>query len=200
MLRLYFDLETTSKWTNNARILELAYILIDDEFMSPTKMGDIFFYQEQAVPPSAASIHGLTQTKLEFLSKGKQFFECADEVYKVFSSPNLVLSGYNSNTYDLQILQRHFEESGVPRLSLTNTRDVYRQFQSSKAPTVNQKLGTAYYWALSQLEMKESEMKQLFVSWCDNHAVQNVSLAAHGALYDSFMTFIVDRVLQQRGI
>lgn len=193
MLTVYFDLETTSKWANTANILEFGYILVDPQKdITPIAMGDMFFYPENEVPASASAINGLNKTKLGFLSGGKQFYQQAELVRKILTENNPVLAGYNSKAYDLPILQRHFADSGVPMIPENQKHiDFCRVIKSFKLGTTDAKLGTLFKWVTAQLGTTEHELQELYVGWCYNCGIPNPNTTAHGALYDSFMTYIV---------
>lgn len=193
MLTVYFDLETTSKWANNANILEFGYILVDPEKdINPIAMGDMFFYPDAEVPASVSAINGLNKTKLGFLSGGKQFYQCASEVHRILTEGSPALAGYNSKAYDLPVLQRHLANSGVDMLPKDLKHiDFCSSLRRSKINVPNHKLGTMFQWVATQLNATEQDLQQLYLEWCKKCEISNPTTTAHGALYDSFMTYIL---------
>ncbi len=201
MKTLYFDLETTSKYVNTAEILEFAYIIVDPQVsIEPIEMGDLYFYPDRPIPPSATACNGLNMAKMEFLSSGVKFYQKAQFIRDLMSRSDINIAGYNSRSYDLPILQNHLDQSGVPRIQLSNQHiDFCQKLRKSDLKVSNHKLGTMFKFVCSQLNATKLEMDDMFISWCSKCGISNPTTEAHGALYDSFMTYIVYLYLDGNG-
>lgn len=117
---IIFDLETTGKDPNTARIVELGCIKIDLDGNQTEKR--YLVNPLIPIPPEATAIHGITDTmvagapKFIALSKGMlSFFAGCD------------IGGYNSNEYDIPLLSEEFGRCGLefPEPG-TNFVDVYK--------------------------------------------------------------------------
>ncbi len=201
MKTLYFDLETTSKYVNTAEILEFAYIIVDPEVsIEPIEMGDMYFYPDRPIPASATAVNGLNMIKMELLSKGVKFYQKAKDIRDLMSRTDINIAGYNSRSYDLPILQNHLDQSGVERIKLSGQHiDFCRIVPKFNLGTPNHKLGTLFKFVCDKLNASTKDMDEMFISWCSQCGIANPSTKAHGALYDSFMTYMVYLYLNGNG-
>lgn len=198
---IHIDIEATTKYPNNAKVLEFAYIITSDPFTTYVEdMGHFYFSPEKEVPQSSVNIHGLNKAKLDILSEGKEFYQLAQIIREKFNDCTYI-TGYNSNIYDIPILNRSFVESGVSDLSTNEFKfiDFCRKARGYSLPTPDTKLTTMYRYAVSSLGLSLSELNDLFLDCTKVFNVQNVTATAHGALFDTFMVMIVNMFLHKNG-
>ena len=103
-----FDLETTSKSTTSARIVEIAIVLIDRDGTVEEEWHSLVNPGER-IPNS--TIHGINDNMAQ---QAPLFRELAPLIARKLA--NRVLVAHNLRSYDLPILQLHFEE--IPGLRL----------------------------------------------------------------------------------
>lgn len=119
---LFFDLETTSADPETARIVQIAYKLLQPD-------GDVLVYDDWLVnpgvpiEPSASEVHGITNEDVE---KKPSFKNRSGELFELFSR-DVVIGGYNSRHFDEVILEREMIEAGFEDfdLSMRPSLDVY---------------------------------------------------------------------------
>lgn len=182
--QIFFDLETTSKYWNHANILQVGYIKL-----SPTsdvlEVYNQFVVPENEVPPSASAVNHLTRNKLIYLSNNQTLGDIADKLFREFSNPDNIICGYNSNVYDIPILQRELNELGYDNIDITPDRriDLLPIMRKKLVNATSHTLSAASGYVLTHFGIKQSEINKLF---CKTTGSQDTQF--HGALYDSFMT------------
>lgn len=101
------DIETTSLDVNKDQIVQFAAIKLDPN-------GNVDRFETKIKPsipidPEASEVHGIYDKDLE---KEKPFAFYAKDIYKNFIK-GCYIAGYNAINFDLLILNRQLEESGV---------------------------------------------------------------------------------------
>lgn len=198
--KIFIDIEATSVYPS-AKILEFGYIIVDadSEPFSLIDMGHWYFTPENEVPYSSVAIHGLNKAKLQILSKNKMFYELAQQVRDKISECD-VIAGYNSNFYDLTVLNNSFDNAGVKRLDPQHkTQDLCKQIPGFKFKTADNRLETVYKYIVNQLGFTLDDMSKLYQEYVSMFNVENAGTSAHGALFDTFMTMIVYTYLEENG-
>ena len=83
---IYFDTETTG--LKPGGIIQLSYIIETADGV----VGKNFFCYNSFISPESTMVHGITVEKLQTLSKGKTFYDYADEIERDFESADLLIA------------------------------------------------------------------------------------------------------------
>jgi len=105
MKLMVFDTETTA--LRPGQICQLSYIIDDGGELSACNR----YFSVDEMSESSYAVHGLSREALEMLSGGLSFRDCAEKLYDVFSSADIV-AGHNVAA-DLRFLQTEFERAGL---------------------------------------------------------------------------------------
>lgn len=134
---IFFDVETTGVDVNKDRIVELGLIKYNTDGTKESKVVKI--NPEMDIPKEASDIHGITT---EMVKNEHTFKKLAKGIRKYFSGCDL--GGFNSNSFDLNILDAEFERSGQPKLDIDiNLVDVmllYRKLYPSSLSGIYKRL------------------------------------------------------------
>lgn len=103
---IFFDLETTGADVTTARIVQIAAIkLLPDGSKVKRKT---LINPGVKIPAEATEIHGITD---EMVANAPTFASIAPKLFSFFSEGDL--AGYNSNEYDIPVLQEEFVRCGL---------------------------------------------------------------------------------------
>lgn len=105
--KLIFDVETTGLDAENNYISQLSYIIVGSE----GQIAKNFFFTVPKMEKGAEDTHKLSMSKLEMLSQGKTFKECAAEILMDFKNCDLCI-GHNIN-FDLKFIKKEFERINI---------------------------------------------------------------------------------------
>jgi DNA polymerase-3 subunit epsilon len=103
---IFFDLETTGINIAQDRIVEIAYLRVDQNGNEQSKT--IRVNPEMPIPPRATEIHGITD---EDVRDAPTFNELAKSLAREFEGCDL--GGYNSVKFDIPLLAEEFLRAGV---------------------------------------------------------------------------------------
>lgn len=172
-------------------LLEVGYIQIDHEG-NILRGGDFHFYKpEWNIENEAQAVHKLTR---EFLAKHEEKFSGnLVRLYELLENGCII--GKNVKAFDLNVCKEHIYRyaEGLPFPTIRGTLDVqtlythkFRDYYEKKYRTATTKKGTleelVEMIGISQDEVQR-EFEKLFPN-CER-------AAAHGALYDVYMTYLV---------
>lgn len=129
----FIDLETTGLDVKKDRIVEIAIVIRDftDDYL-PELYEDHFYSLVNPIiniPDEAAAIHGINNLHV---SDAPIFSHIVDQVYNKITSCDNV-AGFNSNGFDLKMLNAEFERCGVTwhyhKQNLIDVGNMYKQVQ-----------------------------------------------------------------------
>lgn len=198
--RIYFDLETTTKYPSNATTLEFAYWIVDTQTnpFEPLDAGQIYCNIDTPIPASSTAIHGINNAKLLLLSDGKYFWEHASRIRKIFA-PCQSIGGYNCKTFDIPILTRDLLNAGESPLPQLPVVDYCRKIRGFNLGLPNTQLETVYNWVIRQQDITSQQVEALFLDYAKRFDIRNLGTSAHGALFDTFMTIVVTQWFEAHG-
>ena len=140
---VFFDLETTGTSVTNARIVEISLVKLmpDGSVYEKTRR----INPEMHIPEEATAIHHITD---EDVAKEPTFRQVANSLSQIIAGCDI--AGYNSNRFDIPLLDREFERAGIDfDLSKSRMIDVQTIYHK-KAPRT---LVAAYrYYCGKELE------------------------------------------------
>lgn len=198
--RIYFDLETTTKYPTNATTLEFAYWIVDNQQnpFEPLDAGQIYCNIDSLIPASSTAVHGINNAKLLLLSDGKYFWEHAARIQKLFTDCQSI-GGFNCKSFDIPILSRDLANSGVDKLPMLPVVDYCRKLRGFNLGLPNTQLETVYNWVLRQQGITPQQVESLFLDYAKKFDIKNLKTTAHGALFDTFMTVVVTQWFESHG-
>lgn len=103
---IFFDLETTGVNFQTDRIVEISYIKVHPNGSEESRT--IRVNPGRPIPAEATAIHHITD---EDVAGERQFKEIARELARTFQGCDI--GGFNSNKFDLPLLQEEFIRAGV---------------------------------------------------------------------------------------
>ncbi|MCM1310099.1 MAG: 3'-5' exonuclease [Bacteroides sp.] len=103
---IFFDLETTGVNFQEDRIVEISYIKVFPNGSEESKT--IRVNPGRPIPAEATAIHHITN---EDVANERQFKDIARELARTFQGCDI--GGFNSNKFDLPLLQEEFIRAGV---------------------------------------------------------------------------------------
>ncbi len=128
---IYFDTETTGLCPGG--IIQLSYIIEDGKNLT----GKNFYFYNSYIDPSASAVHGITVEKLYALSKGKTFYDYADEIEDDFDRADLVVA--HNFPFDFKFMFTEFANC-YKTFKYNEKLDTMRYFNSLvKIPKANGK-------------------------------------------------------------
>lgn len=133
-----FDLETTGTDPATDRIIQLAYILLDEQLKPLINPVSMLINPGISIPRAATEIHRITDDmvseKLNFKSFSKFLFDIIKDRH---------VAGYNSNGFDVPLLANEFIRAGceVPFDNETLFLDVFQMYRKLNS----MKLSDVYY-------------------------------------------------------
>ena len=104
---VFFDLEATGLNVTTDRIVQIAMIRLHADGRPPREL-EMKLNPTVPVSAEAAAIHGLTN---DMLAHEPTFASVARKVYDFIGDADL--GGYNSNRYDVPLLQEEFYRAGI---------------------------------------------------------------------------------------
>ena len=110
----FFDIESTGTDRENDRIVELAICKLFPNGDREVKVRR--FNPERPIPIKASEVHGITD---EAVANEPTFKQCAKAVAAYIQGCDL--GGYNSNAFDIPMLQAEFFRAGI-HIDLSKTR------------------------------------------------------------------------------
>lgn len=141
---VFFDLEATGLNIVQDRIVQVAMIKLFADGSAPQEM-ELKINPTIPVSEEAAAIHGMTN---EDLKNEPTFAEVAQQLYDFIGTADL--GGYNSNRYDVPLLQEEFFRAGI-YLDTSNRRliDAQQIFYQMEPRTLSAALK---YYAGKEME------------------------------------------------
>lgn len=182
--RIYYDLETTSLSTGLAEILQIAYIIYDEDSDMLTSYSQ-YYYPDNEVPASAAAVNGLSKGKLEFLSEGKIFEDDAHAICELFSEGH-VICGFNSDAYDNAVLRNRLRDLGEELPANLTTHDVLKKIRRLY-PSESHKQEVFFRKLINKRGIEQSDINSLF-----SRVFPQADIKFHDARYDAFCTLLID--------
>ncbi len=124
---IFFDLETTGVNFQTDRIVEISYIKINPNGTEESKT--IRVNPGQPIPPEATAIHHITD---EDVADERQFKDIARDLFRTFQGCDI--GGFNSNKFDLPLLQEEFIRAGVEdfdpsRVRLIDVQTIFHKME-----------------------------------------------------------------------
>ena len=104
---VFFDLEATGLNIVQDRIVQIALVKLFADGRAPEEL-EMKINPTVPVSAEAAAIHGLTNADLE---NEPEFKDVARQIYDFIGDADL--GGYNSNRYDVPLLQEEFYRAGI---------------------------------------------------------------------------------------
>lgn len=105
---IIFDLETTGVDVAKDRIVQIAYVLLDDSGKAVAQNCTLVNPQ-MPIPAEASAVHGITN---EAIKDAPTFAQIAKAVAARFKGADVVT--YNGNAFDVPLLINEFRRVGVP--------------------------------------------------------------------------------------
>lgn len=126
---VFFDVETTGVDTTTARIVQIATIKYKTDGTVEEKC--YLINPEIHIPQEASEIHGITD---EMVADKPTFKQFSKNLRSYFEGCDL--GGFNSNSYDINVLNEEFSRAGVGIIdwnpALVDVMLLYRQQYSGK--------------------------------------------------------------------
>ncbi|MBQ9591569.1 MAG: 3'-5' exonuclease [Paludibacteraceae bacterium] len=127
---VFFDLETTGVDFLNDRIVELSFIKILPD--GSEQRDCMRINPERPIPPEATAVHHITD---EDVASCPTFKQLAPQLAEVFTGVDL--AGYNSNKFDVPMLDEEFHRAGVnPHLENAKLIDAQAIFMKHEPRTL----------------------------------------------------------------
>jgi len=134
---IYFDVETTGLDTETSRIVEIACIKINPDGTQETK--ETLINPEISIPIECTEVHGITDEMVKDKPTFKQVSVSMREWFK-----DCDLAGYNSDSYDVNLLSAEFERAGLEGINwnpnLFDVLKLYRQLYPNTLEAVYERL------------------------------------------------------------
>lgn len=124
---IFFDLETTGVNFQEDRIVEISYIKIHPNGTEESKT--IRVNPGRHIPAEATAVHHITD---EDVAHERQFKDIARELVRTFQGCDI--GGFNSNKFDLPLLQEEFIRAGVEdfdpsRVRLIDVQTIFHKME-----------------------------------------------------------------------
>ncbi|MBQ2885891.1 MAG: 3'-5' exonuclease [Alphaproteobacteria bacterium] len=195
MIYTIFDIETTGLIENNKfpQVLEVGYIQID-EYLNILRGDSFYFYRpEWEIPEKALQINGLTLDLLK--EHEKDYYSSLVKLWTLMERGRLI--GKNSDAFDIPICKNMFSANS-DMLKLPAVRQsidmqkiygkTYKDYIANKTGVRPRSAGKLEEYmdviGLTQDEIK-AQFEEIFPS--------ETRSAAHSALYDAYMTYLVTK-------
>ena len=129
---VFFDLETTGVNFQTDRIVEISYIKVNPNGTEETDC--IRVNPECHIPEGATAVHHITD---EDVASCPTFKAIAHDILRVFRGCDI--AGFNSNKFDVPMLQEEFLRAGVDEFDATRCRliDVQTIFHKMEQRTLS---------------------------------------------------------------
>ena len=203
MIYTVFDCETSGLIKEKEPlpvVLEFGYIQIN-EYLEILRGGSFYFYRPiWNIPQSALDVNGLT---LDFLKEHQsEYYSSMVKLWAILQNGNLI--GKNSDRFDIPICRNMFaiceDFYSLPHISSSiDMQDVYGPvFRDVMYKETGQKLRRPgkleEYMTIAGLSMNQvnKEFTELFPD--ENRC------SAHGALFDTYMTYLTAKDAVKRGV
>ncbi len=124
---IFFDLETTGVNFQEDRIVEISYIKVNPNGTEESRT--IRVNPGRPIPAEATAIHHITD---EDVANERPFKEIAKELARIFRGCDI--GGFNSNKFDLPLLQEEFIRAGVDdfdpsRVRLIDVQTIFHKME-----------------------------------------------------------------------
>ena len=175
----FLDLETTGINVSTDKIVEIAIVKIVPDGTKTVKRKLI--NPEMLIPKSASDIHGITD---EMVKDAPTFKTVANEIKQFIDGADL--AGYNSNRFDIPMLNEEFLRAGVSvEIESRKLLDVQKVFHMMEQRT----LSAAYkFYCHKNLEDAHSAEADAIASW-EVLEAQVVKYPEIGNTVDSIVKF-----------
>lgn len=152
----FLDLETTGINVSTDKIVEIAIVKISPDGTQVIKRKLI--NPEMSIPKTASDIHGITD---EMVKDAPTFKAVANEIKQFIEGSDL--AGYNSNRFDIPMLNEEFLRAGVSvDVESRKLLDVQKVFHMMEQRT----LTAAYkFYCQKNLEDAHSAEADAFATW-----------------------------------
>jgi len=179
MSALFFDTETTGKWNfkskdkfrdpSQPKLVQLAAILVDDEFNEVSSLNCIVYPADWEIPDEAANIHGISQAKAERFGISlptavEMFMQLADMADKFVA---------HNSEFDVNIIQH-------ARTLVNESTDPFE----GKQAWCTMKAATPVVKILHKSPRHEQDYKYPKLEECVRHFFNREIVGAHDALVD----------------
>lgn len=173
-----FDLETTGFSELNNDVIELAYIMFDDNnnFVKAEQL--YFYYEGMSWSEEAYHVHHIP---LEFLKTQKdKFKENLVKVYSVFNRANVC--GHNSNKFDCPFLKTWLMRMGIRNLEFGVMQDTMLAYKP-----VTKKARIKLTKLIDYINISPDSINMLLPIWFEGCEESH----AHEAAYDAVATALL---------
>ncbi len=124
---IFFDLETTGVNFQEDRIVEISYIKVNPNGTEESRT--IRVNPGRPIPAEATAIHHITD---EDVANERPFKDIAKELARIFRGCDI--GGFNSNKFDLPLLQEEFIRAGVDdfdpsRVRLIDVQTIFHKME-----------------------------------------------------------------------
>jgi len=200
MIYTLFDLETNGfikkdKVTNRSvfpEILEVGYIQVNDN-LDILRGGEFYFYQpEWEIENGAQEVHGLERSFLE--QHQSSFYTNMVKLYVLLQQANIV--GKNSNAFDIPVAKEFITKRapGISAPAIARAYDMQNFYTSlfrNKMAASNNGVSSRKKGTLTELIALEGFTQEQVQDMFNKQFPESERARAHGALYDSFMTYLL---------
>ena len=104
-----FDLETTGVDVSKDRIVQIAWMMLNENLEQLTQAASIIIDPQMPIPAGATEVHGITDELVKAM--GIPFSEVATNLASELK--NCHIGGFNSNSFDVPMLVAEFARCGV---------------------------------------------------------------------------------------
>ncbi len=106
--RIIFDIESTGTDTSKDRIVQISAVKTDDTFYPVEEQKTVLINPLMPIPASASKIHGITD---DMVKDCRTFAAYAKSLHAFFQGCSIW--GYNSNNFDVLMLNQEFSRCGI---------------------------------------------------------------------------------------
>ena len=135
-----FDLETTGVDVDNDRIVQIAWMVLDEDLLIVGEPMSFLVNPGIPIPKGASDVHGITD---HMVSKSPMLVKIIPKLIKAMKG--CYIGGFNSNSFDVPLLVNEFIRYGTPLPFDNNTRFIdvlamYRNLNSMKLSAIYRRL------------------------------------------------------------
>lgn len=202
-----FDTETTSVFPKTAVMLSMSMVTCEKNgnelALGPTgRFVDMYFTPMSEVPESAARINHLNKALLKEKSNNRTLSDQYEDIVGILH-PGVNVIGHNIS-YDITVVENNFARNGLPRPTfgeVIDTMKLARKYLKKGKDVIDYKLVTVFKWCLKKENMTEEDFIRSYQLTRRIRQFQKLtigeplSMEAHTASYDTYMTFFVAKVL-----
>ena len=189
MKLIVFDTETTS--LKPGQICQLAYLICDQGHVEGKNM----FFTVDEMSASSQTVHGFSMEMLEELSEGLRFEDRAEEIFRDFSSCEMIV-GHNV-AFDERFIRAEMEKAGLqlPKIKTFCTMNYFtgnmmmkRKFQTYR-PKPPKLIELKEYFSIPDEEVEKASGE--FFGGGE---------VSHDARFDTAMTYLCLKAASDNGM